>query len=139
MENGHECLGYADVGEGSTKKERKYNDVSAKKEHTEDDDGEDEDDKHMDGIGEVRDPGSRHAPQAYSNGSPDLRRTESKGPSYFDTKANASKGREASEREKDQIQSFADYRESAVFSEDGHSPLGNSSNPEYIQILTSFS
>ncbi len=126
-ENGHECLGYADVGEG-TKKERKDSDVGAKKEYIEED-GEDEDDKQMNGAAEMRDPVSRHLQRAYSNGSPDFRRTESKGQGYFDTKANASKGGDASERDKDQRQNFGEYRESAVFSEDGHSPLGNSVSP----------
>jgi hypothetical protein len=131
-ENGHECLGYADIAEG-TKKERKDSDVGAKKEH-EDDDGEDEDDKHPDGAGQLVDTGTRHIQRPYSNGSREIRRAESKGRSYFDTKSTIPKGREASEREKDQRQSFRDYRESAVFSEDGHSPLGNSSNLESIRI-----
>lgn len=133
-ENGHECLGYADVGEGITKKERKDSDVGPKREHNEGDDGEDEGDKHMDGAGELRDTGSRDIQRTYSSSMPELRKAESRRQSYFDSKSTVPKERDASEREKDQKPNFGEYRESEVFSEDGQSPLGNLSSPKNIQI-----
>jgi hypothetical protein len=127
-ENGHECLGYADVGEGNTKKERNDSDAGPKKEHHEDDDGEDGDDKHMEGTKHISDSGNRHLQRKYSNGNPELRGTGSKDQSYFDSKS--PKGREALEREKYTRPNFGEYRETAVFSEDGHSPLGNISRSQ---------
>jgi len=124
-ENGHECLGYAEVSEGITKKERKDSDAGPKKEHNEDDEGEEQEDKHMESARRVSIPGSRPIQRQYSNGSPTSRRTMSKDQSYFDSKP--PKSRDASERERDTKPNFGDYRESAVFSEDGQSPLGNKS------------
>jgi hypothetical protein len=129
-ENGHECLGYADGGEGITKKERKDSDVGPKKEHNEDDDGEDEGDKHMEGAGELRDNGSRDLQRTYSSSIPELRKAEPRRQSYFDSKSTVPKDIDASEREKDQKPTFREYRESVVFSEDGQSPLGNLSSPK---------
>jgi hypothetical protein len=76
----------------------------------------------------IPDSGNRHVQRKYSNGSPELRRTGSKDQSYFDSKS--PKGREALEREKHTRPNFGEYRETAVFSEDGHSPLGNISCPQ---------
>jgi hypothetical protein len=118
-------LGYADVSEGITKKERKNSDPGPKKEREDDEEGED--DKHMDGRRRVSDAGSRHIQREYSNGSPESRRTVSKDQGYFDSKP--LKARETSDREKDTRRNFGDYRDTAVFSEDGHSPLGNLSSP----------
>jgi hypothetical protein len=116
-------LGYADVSEGITKKERKDSDGGPKKELNEDDDGEDQDDKHMEGTRRVSDYGKRPLHRHNSNGSPTLSKAESKEQSYFDSKP--PKRREVSGREKNGPSNFGEYRESAVFSEDGHSPLGN--------------
>ena len=112
-ENGHECLGYADVGEG--KKESRASDLSRNAD--EDIDDEDED-KSTEGTG-LLDNGH----QVFLNGSPDLRRTDSQ--SYF-THTAAPKGRrETADMEKRSMPSFGnDYRESAVFSDDGPSPMG---------------
>ncbi|KAH8777964.1 fungal-specific transcription factor domain-containing protein, partial [Hyaloscypha sp. PMI_1271] len=123
-ENGHECLGYADVSEGTTKKERKDSDAGPKKEHNEDDDWEDQDDKHMEGARRVSDHGKRPLQRQYSNGSPTFNRAESKDQSYFDSKP--PKAREVSEREKNQRPSFSEYRESAAYCEDARSPLDRS-------------
>jgi hypothetical protein len=115
-------LGYADVGEGSTKRERKNSDAGPKKEFNEDDDGEDDDDKQSECTRQALDTGNRLLQRKVSNGSPELRRMGSKDHSYFDS--NSPKGRDAPERGKDIRPSFGEYRESAGFSEDGHSPLG---------------
>lgn len=111
------------MSEGIARKERKGSDGGPKKEHNEDDDGEDEDDKRMGGTRRVSESGNRPIQRQHSNGSPTLKRTGSKDQSYFDSKP--PKGREPSEHQKDTRLSFGDYRESAVFSEDGQSPLGN--------------
>lgn len=110
------------MGEGITKRERKNSDAGPKKESNEDDDGEDDDDKQIEGTRQVLDTGNRLLQRRLSNDSPELRRMGSKDQSYFDS--NSPKGREAQERGKDMRPSFGEYRESAVFSEDGHSPLG---------------
>jgi hypothetical protein len=111
------------VSEGTTKKERKDSDAGPKKEHNEDDDWEDQDDKHMEGARRVSDHGKRPLQRQYSNGSPTFNRAESKDQSYFDSKP--PKAREVSEREKNQLPSFSEYRESAAYCEDARSPLGN--------------
>jgi hypothetical protein len=120
-------LGYADVGDGITKRERKNSDAGPKKEFNEDDDGDD-DDKQSEGTRQVLDTGNHLLQRKSSNGSPELRRMVSKDQTYFDS--NSPKGREAPERGQDMRPSFGEYRETAVFSEDGHSPLGISSCPE---------
>jgi hypothetical protein len=123
-------LGYADVGDGITKRERKNSDAGPKKEFNEDDDGEDDDDKQSEGTRQVLDTGNRLLQRKFSNSSPELRRMVSKDLSYFES--NSPKGREAPERGKDIRPSFGEYRETAVFSEDGQSPLGILSCPEDI-------
>ncbi len=110
------------MGEGIAKRERKNSDAGPKKEFNEDDDGEDDDDKHSEGTRQVLNTGNRILQRKNSTGSPELRRMGLKDQSYFDS--NSPRGREAPERGKDMRPSFGEYRESAVFSEDGHSPLG---------------
>jgi len=118
------------VNEGVTKKERKDSDVGPKKQHIEDGEGEDEDDKHVErprrptmSTRRISVSDERPIQRQYSNGSPTQRRTVSKDQSYFDSKLQ--KGKDAAKSENDTKTNFGDYRDSAVFSEDGQSPPGN--------------
>lgn len=131
-ENGHECLGYADGPEGNNnarKRERREVDTPRKRSNDEDD-GEDEDDKDIENTtGDMRE---RHTPaasrQSYSNPSPEFRRTDLKTQSYFDSNPNAQpltlSRKNTSDEKRASGSNFVDYRETAVFSDDGPSPMG---------------
>ncbi|KAE8440919.1 hypothetical protein EG329_006316 [Mollisiaceae sp. DMI_Dod_QoI] len=124
-ENGHECLGYADAPEGGVKKERKAEDNSTRR-NEDDDEGYEEDDKSVEGTMKIEPgtgPASRHLNRSSVNGSPELRRVESNGQSYFE--AHAPRRRNTTDGGKG-TGAFDKYRESAVFSDDGPSPTERS-------------
>ncbi|CZR56887.1 related to pathway-specific nitrogen regulator [Phialocephala subalpina] len=122
-ENGHDCLGYADGPETGPKKERKTdNEISRR--NDDDDDVYDDEDKSVEGNTKIE-PGTgsaRHPNRGSVNGSPELRRVESNG-SYFG--GDAPRRRNTVDDGKGRG-SFDKYRESAVFSDDGPSPLERS-------------
>jgi len=103
MENGQECLGYADVPEG--KKETKRPDAN----RIEDENEEYEEGKGADSAAHLGNGQKRH-----SNGSPQLRRAE---PAYFDNGPRSGRGSY-------QKGTAYDYRDTAIFSDEDTSPLG---------------
>ena len=106
------------------KRERKDSGISPKDEH-DDDDGDEEYDKHMGRRRDSRHNGRNHMQREYSNGNPESRRTGTKEHGYFDSNSNQAQARGSSGRDQFQKPTFRDYRETAVFSDDGNSPSGN--------------
>ena len=101
-ENGHECLGYSDGSEGN-----QGNAGANRKDHKGDDARKDNDDEDAEEDVDYRE----------SAGVPRNGRAEPKGQSYFD--ANPNGRRDMSDGAKGISTSYGDYRERAVFSDDG--------------------
>lgn len=128
-ENGHECLGYADGPETGPKKERKSEDNNTSRRNDDDDDGYEDEDKSIEGNTKIEPgtgagAGQRHPNRASVNGSPELRRVESNENYFGGREAHPPRRRNTADDGKSG--SFDKYRESAVFSDGGPSPLERS-------------
>jgi hypothetical protein len=113
-ENGHECLGYGDGGEG--KKERRASDANLN--------GDDGDDYKEGKGGNLTGRLHSNGHETYSNGSPKLRRDEPQ--SYFAAPKARRKG-----DNNGTIRNLGEYRDTTAFSDEGPSPLGMNLRPSH--------
>ena len=108
MENGHQCLGYAEVGE--IKRERKDSDAMAN--------GQNNGYEYQDGIGnEMRSQQQTQGLRSHVQNASDRRRSEPM--SYSDMELKG--GRAAT-----MTGNIGDYRDTTGFSDEGPTPLGKS-------------
>ncbi|KAH6680324.1 fungal-specific transcription factor domain-containing protein [Halenospora varia] len=119
-QNGHECLGYADGVESNTKKDRKNSDATRQA----DEDNDEDDDRSAESGGHIEN--GQHT-FAHSNRNPDQRREEpyKSQASYRDSVSGVrgDNSRDMTGSEKGSMVNFGnDYRESAIYSDDGPSP-----------------
>ncbi|RDL39629.1 Uncharacterized protein BP5553_03969 [Venustampulla echinocandica] len=115
-ENGHECLGYAEIGEAHISK-KEHKDSDSMRNGEEDPEVEDEDKAgHSTSSPE-------NERRSMTHGSPDLRRINSNPQSYLDARRSPHEGIR-NMLEKGSAMNFGnDYRESAVYSEEGSTPM----------------
>jgi hypothetical protein len=121
-DNGHECLGYANVGEGNTRSEsgdnfkREYDGV-IRPDLASGDEGE-----NHENMNKGRDSFSRETKNGHSqpplSRSPQHRRVDAKGSGFFDPNLNGGKERVV------RVDSIRTYRDNAVFSDEGPDQLG---------------
>ena len=118
-------MGYAEGGEGNTKRERKEGDNGSRREHDDEEEEEEEDRRSIDGIAARRENAHAQRPSqgSYSSGSPDLKRAETKQQNYSTYNPSPPKRQDAHGIGKGSG-SFRDYRDSAVFSDEAQSPIG---------------
>jgi len=120
-ENGHGCLGYAEGGELLQRREKRYVDGNTRRDNHEDDDVDDEEEKHIEtGRSDDR---SGNLQIKFSIETSEMRRIDAK-QQIFNSNPRTPKERDASEGLKPTRPSFQDYRESAVYSDEGTSSLG---------------
>ncbi|KAH7342513.1 fungal-specific transcription factor domain-containing protein [Rhexocercosporidium sp. MPI-PUGE-AT-0058] len=124
-DNGHDCMGYAEGPEGNMK--RKGSDNGSRRDH-DDEEEEEEESRSVDGAAARGENGQMQRPSqgSYSGANPDLKRMDSKQQSYSTYNPSPPKRQDTRDRGKG-TGSFLDYRESAVFSDEAHSPTAERS------------
>ena len=116
-DNGHECLGYADQGEGPPKREIKSEDVLGR----ENNDGEERSEERSEGhSNQPLFEGRRDRPRTYSNESPDLKMSDLRQHHYFEANAQSSGTRDTGQQ-KQLNPNYTDFRDIPAFSDEGTS------------------